>query len=584
MPRRRIEGVPIKRPSGEDIWRKVSEPGPGATYRGYVRFSHEAGHYGLTTQGQKAHMQAYADARGWVCLGWDEEPAKTAKYEDIDKRPVFKAHLEAAEAGAFDVSLSYMADRWARNKVVAFVSLSRLRRAAVWWATTDGKWTIDRTEEDGWDVAFAVEVTINAAYSRRVSEKTRIGMQTRAEMGLHLGDVTFGYQRPADDPRPDGAPYSWRSPRKPLVPHPTNFARLVQVGEWAAAGLSDQRIADLANAQGWRTQTTKGKGPKYRYAGEDESGVVALAHDPQAGKPRLFSKDAIRSLVLNRFPREFAPGIGLGTIFAPDGKRLAGKHPSAWSWELCQRIDEQRALRHGGRLGGSQRRVWLFSGIVVCAACGNRLSAQGIARSPHADCYRDTAHKRGLACSADGAGWHSVKASVLEQQFVRLVLEQSLPDDWREQIAAEYTQLATETDWVSVDEQRARLDKELQRAKFQHQHGLLDDDDLLATAARIQQQIDGLPTSDEGETSQTIAAGETLATLRDYWHAASSEAQAELVKMLLTPEGIVYDLQAGVIEALRPRRAFLAIIKLSLPEWEERDGALWAPHTKTPVA
>src|SRR5262245_29506526 len=135
----------------DDLWRKIGEPPAGARYRGYLRFSHEAGHYGLTTQNQREHIHAFAEVRGWICDGWDAEPATTAKHEEIERRPALRRHLEALEQLAeargpsepAPISLSYMADRWARNKIVAYVSLSRLRRSGVWWATTDGRWTID---------------------------------------------------------------------------------------------------------------------------------------------------------------------------------------------------------------------------------------------------------------------------------------------------------------------------------------------------------------------------------------------------------------------------------------------------------
>jgi DNA invertase Pin-like site-specific DNA recombinase len=106
MPRRYIEGHERRRE--HDLWRKVGEPGPGAHCRGYVRFSHEAGHFGLTTEGQKDHIRAYVEARQWILDGFDVEPARSAKYEDIEERPVFAQHLQAAERGEFQVSLCYL--------------------------------------------------------------------------------------------------------------------------------------------------------------------------------------------------------------------------------------------------------------------------------------------------------------------------------------------------------------------------------------------------------------------------------------------------------------------------------------------
>lgn len=590
MPRRHIPGQRRSHSASDQLWRKVSEPGPGAHYRGYVRFSHAAGHYGLTTEGQKQQIHAYAEARGWVCDGFDEEPARTAKYEEIERRPVFARHLEAAARGDFQVSLCYMNDRWARNKATAYVSLSRLRQAAVWWATTDGKWTIDRIEEDGWDVAYAVDVTMNAAYSRKVSEKVRIGKGTRAQLGFHNGDLMFGYARVPDPPKPLDAPSTWKAPRRAPMRHPQNFARLQHIGEWAAAGASDREIAARCNARGWLTQSSKPIGPPRAFAGEDEDGQPRFTHAYRG--PRPFSKDSVRALLLNLFPRAYAPagspGADRGTIWTPDGERVCGQHEAAWSWELWHRIDEARTQRRGSR--GHPRtdgRVWLFSGIVVCARCGNRLRADGSAYArgkPYAY-YRDEAQDRGLACASVAGGWRSVRDTTLEARFVATLLAHPLPRDWRQKIADAYARQEQRTDWAAIATRRRALESELERAKFLFKQGLANERELLADSERIHQALDALPDrASEAETAaRTIAAGETLESLRAYWGEAAPAERAELVRILLVPEGLRYDLTApdgGQIVGLRPRAAFLAPLKLMLRGWRERaeqPGILWWP-------
>lgn len=594
MPRHRLgAGGPVPdRPTAQrsagggggaaDQWRKVGEPGPGARVRGYIRFSHEEGRHGHTVEQQQAEMRAYLEARGWALDGWDVEEATSAKYEELERRPVFRRHLERAERGDFHVSLCYMNDRWARNKIVAYVSLSRLRRTGVWWATTDGRWHIDRIEEDGWDIAYAVDVTLNAAYSRKVSEKTRIAKRLRAEAGYHNGDVTYGYARPPDPARPVDAGSDWRPPRQALAPHPENFARLQQIGTWAAAGLSDLRIAERCNLRGWRTQARKAIGTRRHLAGVDpESGAPLLGQDLAAG-PRPFSKDSIRSLLLNPFPRAFAPGSDRGTVVTPAGVRVEGRHPAAWDWELCRRMDEQRRLRHGG----SRRhgRPWPFSGVVVCAHCGTRLRAQATPdkRGGVKAYYRDEARSRGLACALPAGVWRSVRAEVLDAQFADEILSRPLPDGWRERIAAEYAQLATGgTDWDAVAARRRSLEAERERAKFLFLHGLMPEAELLRHEGRIREVLELLPDPErdgpDGAAARTLAAGETLASLQAYWHErASDEDRAELVHLLLLPEGLGYDLAAGRIAWVRPRPAFLPILQLTLADagWAAREGVL----------
>lgn len=586
MPRRRVEGQAIQRGS-HDLWRKISEPGPGAHYRGYVRFSHEAGHFGLTTEGQKDAIRAYGEARGWICDGFDEEPARSAKYEEIEQRPVFRRHIEAAERGAFAISLCYMNDRWARNKVVAYVSLSKLRRAGVWWATTDGRWNIDRIEEDGWDVAYSVDVTMNAAYSRKVSEKTRIGKNTRASLGYHNGDVMYGYARPQDPPKPADAPYNWKPPRQPLLPHAEHFTRLQQMGEWAAMGLSDQQIADAATARGWLTQTRKAIGTKRKFTGYDAEGQPTFTHDIIG--PRPFTKDTIRAILIRPFPREYAPGCGKGTIIAPDGTRVMGQHPAAWPWEMWHRMDEARGQRRGSRGQERAERAWPFSGVIVCAACGNRLRAKHNARS-HGYYADDAERVRKIAPCPNGSGKRAVRADMVDQQFADL-LTHPMPADWRKRIAALYAEQTSTTDWGSVEMRRRALEGEKERVKFQHQHGLIADSDLLRERDRIQQALDALPElgREAERTAVSLEAGETLAAIADYWHAATDDERVRMVRALLQPEGLRYDLARQAIAAIAPRPAFLPVLTLALPvdEWMERDeapGVLWRITLPEPPA
>ena len=582
MPRRYIEGQARRRE--HDLWRKVGEPGPGAHCRGYVRFSHEAGHFGLTIEGQKEHLRAFAQARQWIIDGFDIEPARSAKYEDIEERPVFAQHLQAAERGEFQVSLCYMNDRWARNKVVAYVSLSRLRRASIWWATSDGKWDIDRIEEDGWDVAYTIDVTLNAAYSRKTSEKTRIGKRTRAALGFHNGDISYGYQPPDYPPKPPHAPSTWKPPRLPAQPHPEHFARLQQIGEWLATGASDAEVAVRCNHLGWRTQTAKAVGPARKRLGMTEDGTPRFVHEHVG--PRPFSKDTIRAMRLRWYHREYAPDTGKGTIWTTDGQRLMGQHVAAWNWELWHRIDEATAVRRGSRgqqrgaRGTPEEHVWLFSGMVVCATCGNRLRADGsYTRSgKHYGYYRDEASVRGLSCS-DG-GRLAVREDLLERQFYELLERYRLPQDFRQRIAAVYVGDAgggSEKD--DAPSRRRALDSELERVKFQHQHGLLGDADLLREVRRIRAAIELLPEAprEQAPLARSVEAAETLEALVGYWREATRQERLEFVRLFVLPEGLFYDLSRQRIVAVQPRPAFLRPLQLALGDWREHNGMLHGP-------
>jgi hypothetical protein len=476
-----------------------------------------------------------------------------------------------------------MNDRWARNKVVAYVSLSRLRRASIWWATSDGKWDIDRIEEDGWDIAYTIDVTQNAAYSRKTSEKTRIGKHTRAVLGFHNGDISYGYEAPDYPPRPPHALSTWRPPRLPAQPHPQNFARLQQIGEWLAAGTSDADVAARCNALGWRTQTAKAVGPARMRMGTAEDGSPRFVHEHVG--PRPFSKDTVRAIRLRWYHREYAPACGKGTIWTTDGQRLMGQHVAAWSWELWHRVDEATAARRGsrgqqrGERGMPEEHTWLFSGVVVCAACGNRLRADGnYTRSgKHYGYYRDEASARGLACSEGGR--LAVREDLLERQFHEILTRYRLPADFRRRIAEAYAEGSAQRSSDPTPTRRQALVAEQERVKFQHQHGLISDVDLLREVRRIRSVIDLLPEArgEEAPLARSVEAAETLEALVGYWSEATRQERLEFVSLFVLPEGLFYDLPRQRIGAVQPRPAFLRPLQLALADWREEDGVLYAP-------
>ncbi len=138
------------------VYQPIGEPGPGTLAAGYVRYSMEL-QDAASIATQKRKIQELATSKGWTIVRWYEEPEESAKYDEIEQRPVFAQLLR--DAGTlFQVVLCYHNNRWARNMSVAFVSLGQLRRKRVWWATADGLWDIDKVQQDGFDVAFAVDV------------------------------------------------------------------------------------------------------------------------------------------------------------------------------------------------------------------------------------------------------------------------------------------------------------------------------------------------------------------------------------------------------------------------------------------
>lgn len=542
--------MPRQKRHANRVYQIVGEPGPGALAVGYVRYSSELqDKTSIVTQ--KRVIQELIEHKGWKLVRWYEEPEQSAKYEEIEHRPVFAQML--SEAGTlFQVVVCYANNRWARNVPVAYTSLTRLRRLRVWWATADGLWDVDKVQQDGFDVAFAVDTQMNASYIRQLSKRVIDGKEDRARDGYHNGWVPFGYLPPVYPKPPDDATSTWRPPRTPVRPDPVNFPALVKIGELAAQGWLDSAIADELEDYWSRTS---------------RFGV------------RQLTKDTIAAIRRSWFPREFAPGCGHGTIETPSGELIEGRHQAAWPYELWQRMVEAKAGQYRRPQVESQRRAHEFSRIIVCVACRRPLA---VARWSGMGYYRDTSAIRKLECPA--GGFLSVRGAIVIYQFGDLLSTVELPDTWREAIVERCRTEAggRDQDQEHVFERRKELEEEQKRLVNAYTKGYVTERALDDRMDQIRQELQQLPllivrTADE-VTEAALSAGETLMDMAGYWSEATIEERRDIVWALLELGGLVYDLERQCIVGLLPRGSMLPVLCLGLEKtghWEQREGGLW---------
>lgn len=539
------------------VYQVVGEPGPGSVAVGYVRYSSELQDpYSIVTQ--KRRITEYAEKKGWKIVKWYEEPEQSAKYEDAEKRPVFAELLN--DAGIrFQVVLCYMNNRWSRNVPVAFTSLTRLRGLRVWWATADGLWDIDKVQQDGFNVAFAVDTQMNAGYVVQLSKRTIDGKEDRARDGYHNGSVPFGYLPPEYPKAPDGAPSTWRPPRMPVRPDPINFPALVRIGELAAQGWSDADIAD--DLEGYISRTAR--------FGE-----------------RMLTKDTIAAIRRSWFPREFAPGSGHGHIETPSGELVEGRHQAAWPFDLWQLMAEVKDGQYHRPSQGVQHQPREFSRIIVCAACRRPLR---VANGNNAPYYRDTSEERKLPCAATGRIW--IKSETVLNQFGSLLRSIKLPAAWREAVAERSIESTSQNSGVErVRRRRAELEAEQKRLVSVFTKGYMTEHDLDEQMEHIRRELFTLPVPVVRDTEEVvrsaITAGETLTDMADYWGEANREERRDIVWSLLVLEGLVYDLERRTIVGLLPRSGVLPVLALGLEgtgQWYQHEGMLLLQPEYLPI-
>src|SRR5258708_34907258 len=89
------ELMPRQKKHPNRVYQMIGEPGPGAIAMGYVRYSMEL-QDPATIATQKRRIAEFAEKKGWKLLGWYVEPEQSAKYEEIEQRPVFAQLLNEA--------------------------------------------------------------------------------------------------------------------------------------------------------------------------------------------------------------------------------------------------------------------------------------------------------------------------------------------------------------------------------------------------------------------------------------------------------------------------------------------------------
>jgi DNA invertase Pin-like site-specific DNA recombinase len=194
---------------------------------------------------------------GWQIVQEYSDEGKSARTDDLAKRPAFAQMLADAEAGLFDVIVVHKLDRFARNLRVTLETLERLDRAGVAFVSINEN--MDFTTPIG-KVILATLGAFAQYYSDNLSWETKKGKNERKAQGLYNGLLPFGVKK-----NKNGIP----------IPDPDTYPGLLLAYQTAAQGKSDREVADVLNAAGYRITGNRGH--------------------------NLFSKDAVKPMLSNRF-------------------------------------------------------------------------------------------------------------------------------------------------------------------------------------------------------------------------------------------------------------------------------------------
>ncbi len=526
-----------------NLRRDRSEPS-SVVVAGYVRRSSRMQADNFSIDAQKRAITEECMRRGLPAPVFYEDDERSARSEQIAKRPGFRQLLKDIETGRVQVVIVHTLDRWSRNVMVTLQSFRILAEHRTAFVSLSEH--IDYSSPEG-KLQLTILAAFAAYFSDMLAKHVSKGKGERAAQGLFNGDIPFGYRHTGK--------------RTPPEPNPDTFPGLRMIGELRMKGMSADQIADAVNAAGYRISSKR--------FGE-----------------RPFTAPTINAITGNVFYAAYAPDDDRGTVVYR-GQRHRGQHIAAFTYEEWQRIRLGAKVNYNAPHRAAKAHVYAFSGYLECAYCGTNLPCKGYGGGKYSY-YKDMAKARRLDCPTGGS--LHVRKERVTQQFGELLQGLQLPPSWRDMVRQKIMESASQAgfDAESVQREKERLTLKRSRILKQHREGYIDDREFESEMAAVELALRSLESPVVGgvKIEEVLAAGEQLPTIVALWSVATVDEQREMVIHLLEPNGISYDLEAQQIAAITPRPVFLPLLRFieGFREYEEAPGTLiatmWRPKTR----
>lgn len=360
---------------------------------GYVRVSTEEQTEGHSLAAQRREIARYCERQGFDLVHVYADEGVSAHTEKIERRPQLVALLEDASRGAFDVVIVHTIDRWARNVGVQRQALQRLGEATVGFASVTEN--IDFTTPAG-KLMLTMIGGVSEFFSDQLAVHVSKGQRERAEKGLPIGPVPFGYVTE----NAGGVP----------VPDPDERRAVRIAFERRTTGASHGEIARWLNLEGFRPR----------------------------GKNPLFTPFAVKDMLNNRFY------VGMVRY---RGEEIRGLHEPLITESLYQEVQARRGPARSRRT--TSGRHGLLQGRLYCGRCGSKVhSERNALGNPF---YRE---RHGVHCRTNG---RSVSAERLDWQIAEIWRSIEFEPDWRERMADLASREYEGPDIGELHERRRRL-------------------------------------------------------------------------------------------------------------------------------
>ena len=415
----------------------------------------------------------------WTIYKEYVEEGKSARTENINKRPVFKEAIADGLDRKYDVLVVHKVDRFSRKLRITLEYFDKLAKAEVGFvsiveqmdfSTPWGKFTLSM-------LGGLAEL-----YSDNLSQETKKGWHERRAQGLYCGLLPFGAMKGEDGvPVPDMREVD----NGTGVIH--NYEGLLLAFQ-ETIDKGDREVAILLNSRGYRTTGNQGT--------------------------NLFSRDTVRDMLQNRFYIAELPD--------GNGGWIKGKHKPLVPLELFETAQRTRARRSTRpNTIRADAKACSLSGVARCADCGGTMRALRARGRVRLICTNRIKNK---TCSQP-----SGYLDLYEQQLIEYLNCFHIPEDYQHRILEAHHKLQSAYD--NLTKQRGALERRLQRAKELYEWGHKSKKEYLADYNAIQTQLQSLtPAKDQARGLERLAL--FLKDISEAWKQADQQQRNRLAKQL----------------------------------------------------
>jgi site-specific DNA recombinase len=312
----------------------------------------------LSPDDQLRKCREFATREGWDILESQVYADEALSGVGVD-RPGLTRMMQAAvsQPRPFDVVLIDDSSRLSRSLSDAMRIFERLNFAGVRVvAVSQG---IDSQDEQA-DVLVTVHGLMDSMYVKELAKKTHRGMEGKLLRGFHTGGSCFGYEAIQSE----GG--------KQLRVNEAEAVVVRRIFEMSAGGAALKTIAKTLNGE-------RISSPRAR------AGRLAGGWCPTGIREMLYNERYVGRVIWNRTKFVKAPGTNRRVARPrPEGEwcRQSAPELRIVSDDLWQRVQDRlawlretyRGHRPAGLCSPRASSKYLFSGLLVCAECGGRLS------------------------------------------------------------------------------------------------------------------------------------------------------------------------------------------------------------------